>query len=106
MPTQHRRINVTCDPELAAALDGARAHLDETSDAARLRALALAGATALAARTPEEREGDAALARLLAIPGVRPAKNRDRHPPYWDEMMKEPITTDGTDALEWVRGER
>jgi len=52
MPTRHRRVNVTCDSELALAMRLARAHGLDGSDSALLRALALKGATTLSDGPP------------------------------------------------------
>ena len=64
MPTQHRRIAITEDPELAAALRAVAPLVDENVKPARLvRDLALRGADALL----EERDRrDAAIERLVA----------------------------------------
>ena len=104
MPTAHRRINVTCDPELSAALDATRPLLAERSDAARVRALALAGARALSAQNPA---GEALVARqrMLSRGRLRPARNSDRALPWLYELMAEPVSTRGSEALDWVRGE-
>lgn len=52
MATRHRRVNVTCDPELIRAMSAARAHGVAGSDSALLRALALKGASTLPAGPP------------------------------------------------------
>lgn len=104
MPTSHRRINVTCDPELAAALEQARPLLAERSDAARVRALALAGARALREQAPPQTEAEAVRARLLAIPGIQPATKPTGLMPWFEEMLKQEPTTKGSETLEWVRG--
>lgn len=103
MATIHRRINVTCDPELTAALEATRELLGDLPDSARMRVLALEGARALLAGTPDE-ERLRALRELLSRPDVTPARNRDRswlkdRPPALDGVS-------GTEILEWVRGPR
>lgn len=106
MGTTHRRIGVTRDPDLAAALDATRPLLDsgETrSEAGHVRRLALIGARALGqgtlqARTALDRQ------RLLERPGVRPA-TRGVDELSW--LDAEPIDEDcrASRTLEWVRGE-
>ncbi len=104
MATQHRRINVTCDPELAAALDATRDVLGELPDSARVRSLALEGARTLVSGSPAE---DVMRARqeLLSRRGVRPATDRDRSLPWLDGAVPDP-DYGATEALEWVRGPR
>ena len=64
LPTRHRRISITEDPELAAALRAVAALERETPGPARLvRDLAIRGANAVLA---ERREREAALERLAA----------------------------------------
>jgi hypothetical protein len=64
MPTQHRRIAVTEDPELAAALRAVAPLVDAGIRPARLvRDLALRGADAL---LEEKGRHDAAIERLVA----------------------------------------
>ncbi len=105
MPTAHRRINVTCDPELAAAMEVTRELLPQQSDAARLRALALTGARALAGDVAGQASMQARH-RLLSRPDVFPASSRDRTLPWLDDLLKDEPSDQGTRALEWVRGER
>jgi hypothetical protein len=66
MPTKLRRIAVTVDPGLAAALQEARKELPGKSDAALVKELALRGSRAGAGH-----QSGSALARILARPGVR-----------------------------------
>ncbi|OJU94977.1 MAG: hypothetical protein BGO23_07370 [Solirubrobacterales bacterium 67-14] len=66
MPTKLRRIAVTVDPRLAAALEVARKELPGKSDAALVKELALRGS-----RMDESDRSSSALARILARPGVR-----------------------------------
>ncbi len=100
MPTSHRRINVTCDPELAAALERSRKALpgELRSEAALLRRLALAGAEVVGAGGP-----GATRQALLSRPGIT-ARSRDHDYAWLTDV--EPLTDKGTRALEWVRGER
>jgi len=101
MPTRLRRINVTCDPELEAAMASVADLLDERSEAGRLRALALAGARSLAAGTGASVA--AARASLVRRGDVEPARNDDRRLPWLDERPDEQRPASA--ALEWVRGE-
>ena len=66
MPTKLRRIAVTVDPRLAAALQKARRELPGKSDAALVKELALRGSKASA-----EGQTNSALERILARPGVQ-----------------------------------
>jgi hypothetical protein len=100
MPTRHRRINVTCDRELDAALRAAGNLVDAQSDAGRVRALALLGAETLVGEEPIS----PSLAALRARPGVRPALINHRDFPLPPPEGR--ISTAGTDVLEWVRGPR
>ncbi len=104
MATVHRRINVTCDPELTAALDATRDLLGELPDSARVRALALEGARALVAGTPAA-EVMRARQELLSRPGVRPATDRTRDL-SWLEGEEVDQERSATETLEWVRGPR
>ncbi len=104
MGTVHRRINVTCDPELAAALDATRDVLGELPDSQRVRALALEGARALVAGTPAE-EVMRARRELLSRPGVRPATDRTRDLSWLEGAVPDP-EYGATKTLEWVRGPR
>lgn len=104
MPTAHRRVNVTCDPQLSAALEATRPLLDAKSDAGQIRALALAGARALSENSP----GHAVIAarqELLARGRLRPAISTARSLPWLDELLAEETTTRGSYALAWVRGD-
>lgn len=69
MPTKHRRIAVTEDPELAEALRVASSELPGLSGAALVRELALRGARALPVKALDERVG-----RIIAQTGARPAR--------------------------------
>lgn len=65
MPTTHRRIQVTEDPELARALRTAAPFLPGgLSRAGQVRELALAGASRLTERGVEDPDRQAALRRL------------------------------------------
>lgn len=69
MPTRHRRISVTDDPELDAAITRARPLLNGAPDATIVRALAIRGAEALAQDEALRRESLARLARWATDPG-------------------------------------
>jgi hypothetical protein len=66
VPTKLRRIAVTVDPGLAAALEDARKELPDKSDAALVKELALRGS-----RAGGGAQASSALERILARPGVR-----------------------------------
>jgi len=66
MPTKLRRIAVTVDPGLAAALQEARKRAPGKSDAALVKELALRGS-----QTGGRGQSSSALERILARPGVR-----------------------------------
>lgn len=66
MPTKLRRIAVTVDPKLAAALEKARQELPGSSDAALVKELALRGS-----QVSFDNRSSSALERILARPGVR-----------------------------------
>lgn len=102
MATKHRRINVTCDPELAAALEDTRELLGERPDAARVRALALEGARALTAEDPEAASRRRVRERL-SRPDITPARSHDD---AWLDSIAAGTDYSGTEALEWVRGPR
>lgn len=63
MPTQHRRIAVTEDPELAAALRAVSPLMGDVKPARLVRDLALRGADVV---LEERRAREAALERLIA----------------------------------------
>jgi hypothetical protein len=101
VPTSHRRIAVTCDPELDAALRRADRLLPASatrSASGTLRALALEGARALGA-------GDDGARRAAAELGARPARRAlaDVPAPLPDPDGEH---RGATDALRWVRGKR
>lgn len=73
MPTKLRRIAVTEDPELAAALRRASAEFPGLSAAALVKELALRGANALPVDGAAER-----MERLMARTGARPARGNLR----------------------------
>lgn len=103
MPTRHPRIGVTKDPELARALEATRGLLDPPprSEAAHVRALALAGAQAMRQGDGAAADGAAAYEQL----GARPPRVRSRDFPWLDEQRVDrsnPLSR----ALDWVRGER
>lgn len=65
VPTRHRRIQVTEDPELTRALSSAAPHLPAgLSRSRQVRELAIAGARHLAGSTHTENERRALLERL------------------------------------------
>lgn len=66
MPTKLRRIAVTVDSRLAAALEAARRELPGKSDAGLVKELALRGS-----RSGSDGTTNPALERILARPGVR-----------------------------------
>lgn len=70
MPTKLRRIAVTVDSRLAAAIEDARREQPGKSEAALLKELALRGATGSVG------SGSAALERILSRPGVRLPQRR------------------------------
>jgi len=105
MPTKHRRIAVVVDPELSERLTEAAPAFPGRSSAALLRELAMLGAESLSASD----RPSAKLERLLARPGVRPArgdlkeflaKRPDRSVPEGADPHR------GTKALEEQREER
>lgn len=63
MPTKHPRVNVTKDPELAAAIARARPLLNGAAEATIVHDLAIRGAEALAA---DEARRQAAMEDLIA----------------------------------------
>ncbi len=109
MPTRFRRVGVILDPELLTALDAVSASLRASSEAARVRELALIGAAALQQRDPaaaaladadrlldvlgaSKARGDLleASARALAVTDSLPAQNAHGETP--------------TESLAWIRG--
>jgi hypothetical protein len=64
MPTRHKRIPVTNDPELAAALNRVGRFFPDAPAARVVRDLAIKGAEAI---EREEDERDAAIERLIAF---------------------------------------
>ena len=107
MATAHRRIGVTRDPELAAALAATRGLLDRAdtrSEAGQVRRLALLGARVL---VDGRDDGHAARARqrLLDLPGVRPATRSLDELRWLDEDPVDP-SGEASEALDWVRGGR
>lgn len=98
MPTKHRRINVTCDGELQAAMRKAAGHIDAGSDAGLLREMAIAGARSL----PDE-PVDEVRARILAIPGVIPRQAADLDLSWLDEIPREKPSMTSEELLRWVR---
>lgn len=69
MPTKHRRIAVTEDPELAEALRHASSELPGLSSAALVKELAIRGARTLPVDAGEEK-----MARIIARTGAAPAR--------------------------------
>jgi len=105
MPTKHRRIAVVEDPELKEALTRASERFPGSSSAGLVRKLAILGAETLTKpETPPTK-----LERLLARPGVKPARGNlkeflDRH---GDRSVPEGVDPyRGTKALEEQRRER
>lgn len=94
VPTKLRRIAVTVDTELEAALALARP-VFPGSDAALVRELALRGAADLGSSTVRRLE-------FLRRTGARPATGRLADLPE----PAGPVGDEATRALEWVRGER
>lgn len=94
---------MTCDPVLASALRRSAGKLEERSDAGRLRALALLGAGALDREDAgdERRRVDDQIAQLVASGRLTPAIRG--LPPVAGHPNAD---TPGSDALEWVRGDR
>ena len=96
VPSKYPRIGVVRDPDLDRALRASAPVLDASSDAGRLRELALRGAAGLgeSARAAEDRE-------LQDRYGIRPAPGPRR-------LEAPPGRADGaaTEALRWARGER
>jgi hypothetical protein len=103
MPTKHRRIALTTDPELAAAIAAARRELGDLPESRLVRELALRGAGGLRPDDTTrvvaefEREGidwpKTSMADALAAAG--PLRKVDPDDPY-----------PGTRALEEVRDDR
>jgi hypothetical protein len=84
MPTQHHRIQVTEDPELADALRRAAPHLPAgLSRSRQVRELAIAGARHLTAVSRGDRERRELLARLAARFEERGSAGLD-----WDALRK------------------
>ena len=69
VPTRHRRISVTNDPELDDAITRARPLLHGAPDATIVRALAIRGAQALVEDDDRRRDGLERLARWATDPG-------------------------------------
>lgn len=104
MPTTHRRIGVTRDPELTEALERTRSALDPAdtrSEAGQVRRLALIGARTVGERgpVPEMSESER---RIRSIPGVQLA-TKDLSDLWW--LGQEPVdeTRSASRAMEWVR---
>lgn len=103
MPTTHRRIAVTRDPELADALERTRGVLDPVdtrSEAGHLRRLALLGARSL--RDSDAFEMSDSERRIRSIPGVRLA-TRDINDLPWLDGQEIDETRSASRAMEWVR---
>lgn len=105
MATAHRRIGVTKDQDLAAALDATRPLLGSdgaSSEAGHVRRLALIGARALRDQTfPARAELDRQ--RIRERPGVRRASRALEDLPWLDgDTVDEEERA--SRALEWVRG--
>lgn len=104
MPTRYRRIGVPLDPELDDALRLSAPRLRGASAAARLRELALLGASSIGASTGRLREANTALDELGATParGDLLAASRRllaRHRPSPDRES-------ASESLRWARGPR
>jgi hypothetical protein len=107
MATQHPRIGLTRDRELAAALELTRDLLPDTetrSEAGHVRRLALLGATALA-QGAGAGAGARARAAILSRAGVRPATQRVSALPWLAQDDVDGERT-ATRALDVVRGVR
>src|SRR5438270_14071508 len=103
MPTRYRRVGVVLDPELSDALSKAAERVSASTEAGRLRELALLGARALDAGESELEQARTALDELgatrergdlLAISRRLRARKLG-----WQEDS-------ASETLEWVRGER
>jgi hypothetical protein len=103
MPTRHRRVGVVLDPELSEALRLAAKRLDASTEAARVRELALIGARSLSMESDELQQARGALdavgatrerGDLLAVSRrLRRRRGRRRE-------------ETATESLDWVRGTR
>lgn len=105
MPTKHRRIAVTEDPELAAVLEQAADALPGLSSSALVRELAIRGAAVLRSSS----DINPKLKALLDIPGVQPGTGNlreylDQRGPFQTREGADPYR--GTKALEEQREER
>ncbi|MHB1538227.1 MAG: hypothetical protein ACYCUM_05625 [Solirubrobacteraceae bacterium] len=104
MPTRYRRVGVPLDSELDDALRRSAPQLRSSSQAARLRELALLGARSIGTSTARLRETTAALDELGATParGDLIAASRRllrRHP-------TPPARESASDSLRWARRTR
>ena len=92
MPTKHRRIAVTEDPELSRALREASRELPGLSDAALVRELAMRGARTLPVDPAQER-----LERLIERTGARPPRgNIQDYLRSRDDLDHAPVTSGPT----------
>lgn len=107
MTSQHPRIGLTRDPELASAVESTRGLLDpaETrSEAGHVRRLALLGAQALR-RGLGEGEGARDRKLILNRSGVRPATRTLEELP-WLATESADRRRQASQALAWARGDR
>jgi hypothetical protein len=100
MPTKHRRIAVTEDPELAETLRRASAELPGLSSAALVRELAMRGSKTLPIDPGEER-----IARMIERTGARPARG-DIREYLASRGTPQPIDSDDPHALTKVLEEQ
>lgn len=105
MPTKYRRVAVIQDEQLEAAMKRASARISARSDASLLRELALIGARVL----NESSDISPGLQKILAMPGVRPARGSIRDFLRDNPPVKRPEGSDPhalSKALEEQREER
>jgi hypothetical protein len=101
VPSRYRRVGVVLDPELDDALRLTAPDLRASSQAARLRELALIGARSLRSQASETERARAALDELGATRergDLLAIARRLRRPGAGDEAP--------TESLQWARGPR
>lgn len=104
MPTRHRRIGVTLDPELSEALALARGRLNSRSDAALIRELALLGAQAL---SPDQAQAQLWQARrVLDQRGATPQRADLLAVSRSLRQRRDAGAESASESLDWVRGSR
>jgi hypothetical protein len=103
MPTKHRRIALTADPELAAAIAAARRELGDLPESRLVRELALRGVREL---TPDEMTRAIAALELEGVKWPREslAKALEHQEPLGPPDRDDPYRA--TRALEEVREDR